>query len=96
MAWKDQLEKKKEKTRGGKHLFLAEPTKADNDTEEPPGSTGWTQKQQKALETALATYTKGCSDRWDRIAKAVPEKTKVWNKRSFISLDLMETLLFYF
>ncbi|EFX67443.1 hypothetical protein DAPPUDRAFT_261672 [Daphnia pulex] len=44
--------------------------------EQTPGSCGWTQKQQKSLETALACYTKGCSERWERIAKAVPDKTK--------------------
>ena len=76
------MEKKKEKTRGGKNnILLAEPTQAnygiEGMEEQTPGSCGWTQKQQKSLETALACYTKGCSERWERIAKAVPDKTKV-------------------
>ncbi|XP_057373662.1 dnaJ homolog subfamily C member 1-like [Daphnia carinata] len=77
----ERVEKKKEKTRGGKNnILLAEPTQAnygiEGAEEQVPGSSGWTQKQQKSLETALACYTKGCSERWERIAKAVPDKTK--------------------
>lgn len=37
----------------------------------------WSQDQQKCLEDALAKFPKGCTDRWDRIAEHVPEKTKV-------------------
>ncbi|XP_027784372.1 dnaJ homolog subfamily C member 1 [Marmota flaviventris] len=40
-------------------------------TEEP-----WTQNQQKLLEMALQQYPKGASDRWDKIAKCVPAKSK--------------------
>uniref|UniRef100_A0A8C3VZ28 DnaJ homolog subfamily C member 1 n=1 Tax=Catagonus wagneri TaxID=51154 RepID=A0A8C3VZ28_9CETA len=40
-------------------------------TEEP-----WTQNQQKLLELALQQYPKGSSERWDKIAKCVPSKTK--------------------
>nr|CAG4649602.1 EOG090X0BHG [Scapholeberis mucronata] len=76
----ERVEKKKEKTRGGKNnILLAEPTQANygiEGEEQAPGSGGWTQKQQKSLETALACYTKGCAERWERIAKAVPGKTK--------------------
>ncbi|XP_020021181.2 dnaJ homolog subfamily C member 1 isoform X3 [Castor canadensis] len=36
----------------------------------------WTQNQQKLLELALQQYPKGASDRWDRIAKCVPSKSK--------------------
>ncbi|XP_037089934.1 dnaJ homolog subfamily C member 1-like [Pollicipes pollicipes] len=36
----------------------------------------WSQQQQRALETALAQYPKGSAERWERIAKAVPDKTK--------------------
>nr|CAG4647319.1 EOG090X0BHG [Megafenestra aurita] len=75
-----RVEKKKEKTRGGKNnILMAEPTQANygiEAEEQPLGSAGWTQKQQKSLETALACYTKGCAERWERIAKAVPGKTK--------------------
>lgn len=37
----------------------------------------WTQTQQKLLELALQQYPKGASDRWDKIAKCVPSKSKV-------------------
>ncbi|XP_070288852.1 dnaJ homolog subfamily C member 1 [Myotis yumanensis] len=36
----------------------------------------WTQNQQKLLELALQQYPKGSSDRWDKIAKCVPSKSK--------------------
>lgn len=39
----------------------------------------WTQSQQKLLELALQQYPKGASDRWDKIAKCVPSKSKVRN-----------------
>jgi DnaJ family protein C protein 1 len=73
------VEKKKEKTRGGKALKGLETIRDnENSAEEPAdGSIGWNQKQQKALETALAQYPKGSLERWERIAKVVPDKTKV-------------------
>nr|CAG4650407.1 EOG090X0BHG [Sida crystallina] len=78
----DRVEKKKEKTRGGRALKglesirdVSEMTGTQGE-ELPSGSTGWSQKQQKALEVALAAYPKGSLERWERIAKAVPEKTK--------------------
>ncbi|XP_012499597.1 PREDICTED: dnaJ homolog subfamily C member 1-like [Propithecus coquereli] len=36
----------------------------------------WTQGQQKLLELALQQYPKGSSDRWDKIARCVPSKSK--------------------
>lgn len=46
----------------------------------------WSQVQQKALEAALTKYPKGgSSDRWDKIAKCVPGKSKV--RCMFIKLD---------
>ncbi|KAM5338174.1 dnaJ homolog subfamily C member 1 isoform 3-T3 [Glossophaga mutica] len=36
----------------------------------------WTQNQQKLLELALQQYPKGSSERWDKIAKCVPSKSK--------------------
>ncbi|XP_054551112.1 dnaJ homolog subfamily C member 1 isoform X2 [Talpa occidentalis] len=36
----------------------------------------WTQSQQKLLELALQQHPKGSSDRWDKIAKCVPSKSK--------------------
>ncbi|XP_053625209.1 dnaJ homolog subfamily C member 1 [Plodia interpunctella] len=45
-------------------------------TEEVPAG-NWSQSQQKALETALAKHPKGgAGDRWQKIAAAVPGKTK--------------------
>lgn len=42
-----------------------------------PADEPWTQNQQKLLESALQQYPKGCSDRWDKIARCVPSKSKV-------------------
>ncbi|XP_066998203.2 uncharacterized protein F54F2.9 isoform X2 [Anabrus simplex] len=54
----------KVKTRGGKHV------------DENVGS-NWTQMQQEALEASLIKYPKsGTLDRWEKIAKCVPGKTK--------------------
>ncbi|CAJ0958075.1 unnamed protein product [Ranitomeya imitator] len=36
----------------------------------------WTQTQQKLLELALQQYPKGTAERWDKIAKCVPGKSK--------------------
>uniref|UniRef100_A0A8C3G5N0 DnaJ homolog subfamily C member 1 n=1 Tax=Cyclopterus lumpus TaxID=8103 RepID=A0A8C3G5N0_CYCLU len=38
--------------------------------------TVWTQNQQKQLELALQQFPRGTAERWDRIAKVVPGKTK--------------------
>ncbi|XP_034744347.1 dnaJ homolog subfamily C member 1 isoform X2 [Etheostoma cragini] len=44
---------------------------------EPPESPAvWTQNQQKLLELALQQFPRGTGERWDRIAKTVPGKTK--------------------
>lgn len=53
----------------------------------------WTQNQQKLLELALQQFPKGTAERWDRIAKVVPGKTKVrlsdWSRsRSMVKLNL--------
>ncbi len=39
---------------------------------------GWSQYQQKQLEWALSHYTKNMDDRWDKVALAVPGKSKVF------------------
>uniref|UniRef100_A0A3B4E0N6 DnaJ homolog subfamily C member 1 n=1 Tax=Pygocentrus nattereri TaxID=42514 RepID=A0A3B4E0N6_PYGNA len=36
----------------------------------------WTQNQQRLLELALQQYPRGTAERWDRIAKVVPGKSK--------------------
>lgn len=41
----------------------------------------WTQNQQKLLELALQQYPRGTTERWDRIAKVVPGKSKVGHTR---------------
>lgn len=44
----------------------------------PSSEAEWNQVQQKALEAALTKYPKGGNaDRWDKIAKCVPGKSKV-------------------
>ncbi|KAM3850309.1 dnaJ homolog subfamily C member 1 [Diretmus argenteus] len=45
---------------------------------EKPGSSDsiWTQNQQKLLELALQQFPRGTAERWDRIAKVVPGKSK--------------------
>ncbi|XP_063232740.1 LOW QUALITY PROTEIN: dnaJ homolog subfamily C member 1-like [Bacillus rossius redtenbacheri] len=61
-------EPRKVKTKGGK-LGVAGAA-ADEDA-------GWTQQQQKALEAALVRFPKGGAlDRWEKIAKCVPGKTR--------------------
>lgn len=55
----------------------------------------WTQSQQKLLELALQQYPKGASDRWDKIAKCVPSKSKVGNKGlpSEVAVPMLALLL---
>lgn len=40
-------------------------------------SSSWSQYQQKQLEWVLVQYPKFAKERWENIAKAVPEKSKV-------------------
>ncbi|XP_022080149.1 dnaJ homolog subfamily C member 1-like [Acanthaster planci] len=40
------------------------------------GAGSWSQRQQKILEKALTVYGKGVAERWEKIAEAVPGKTK--------------------
>ncbi|KJH49069.1 Myb-like DNA-binding domain protein [Dictyocaulus viviparus] len=42
----------------------------------PICTTEWSQVEQKQLEDALQRYPKGCESRWDKIAAAIPTKTK--------------------
>uniref|UniRef100_A0A8C9UXR0 DnaJ (Hsp40) homolog, subfamily C, member 1 n=1 Tax=Scleropages formosus TaxID=113540 RepID=A0A8C9UXR0_SCLFO len=43
----------------------------------PSADEVWTQNQQKLLELALQQYPRGTAERWDKIAKVVPGKSKV-------------------
>lgn len=67
---------KKQKTRGGKIKSSLATNDAVNATESSNVS-AWSQLQQKALEAALTKFSKGPADRWEKIAKCVPDKTKV-------------------
>lgn len=49
-------------------------------TREKGESTAWTQNQQKLLELALQQFPRGTAERWDRIAKVVPGRTKVMTR----------------
>ncbi|KAF6720401.1 DnaJ-like protein subfamily C member 1 [Oryzias melastigma] len=46
------------------------------DNMEKSHASAWTQNQQKLLELALQQFPRGTAERWDRIAKVVPGKTK--------------------
>ncbi|XP_056913264.1 dnaJ homolog subfamily C member 1 [Takifugu flavidus] len=46
------------------------------ESREKAESAVWTQNQQKLLELALQQFPRGTAERWDRIAKVVPGKTK--------------------
>nr|CAG4644221.1 EOG090X0BHG [Lepidurus arcticus] len=64
--------KKKEKTKGGKLGSSI----TDQNGAQSSADSQWTQKQQKALEAALAQYPKGSLERWERISKCVLGKSK--------------------
>ncbi|KAM7379933.1 hypothetical protein PAMP_005429 [Pampus punctatissimus] len=53
-----------------------DPAVLEEEEAETQGSTTWTQNQQKLLELALQQFPRGTGERWDRIAKVVPGKTK--------------------
>lgn len=60
-----------------------DPATADEEerAEPQPEPTVWTQSQQKLLELALQQFPRGTAERWDRIAKVVPGKSKVRQRR---------------
>ncbi|XP_013888183.1 dnaJ homolog subfamily C member 1 [Austrofundulus limnaeus] len=70
-----------EKVRGRRQRDF-DPTAVDEEEAEPqetkdkPVLAVWTQNQQKLLELALQQFPRGTAERWDRIAKVVPGKTK--------------------
>ncbi|KAB5535471.1 hypothetical protein PHYPO_G00118020 [Pangasianodon hypophthalmus] len=74
----------KEKMKGRRQRDF-DPTAVDEDSEEEkkqpkekPSTADdvWTQNQQRLLELALQQYPRGTAERWDRIAKVVPGKSK--------------------
>lgn len=69
----------KEKARGRRQRDFEEvvaPQAESSDEEEEPREQLWTQGQQRLLELALQQYPRGAADRWDRIARCVPAKSK--------------------
>lgn len=75
----------REKAKGRRQRDF-DPTAVDEDSEEEkkqpkekPSAADevWTQNQQRLLELALQQYPRGTAERWDKIAKVVPGKTKV-------------------
>lgn len=72
-----------EKARGRRQRDFEEEAAAraewsEEDEDEAAARRGgqWTQGQQRLLELALQQYPRGAADRWDRIARCVPAKTK--------------------
>lgn len=70
-----------------------DPTATEDERMEPqervePQGTIWTQNQQKLLELALQQFPRGTSERWDRIAKVVPGKTKVFIHDNYLTLQM--------
>jgi DnaJ family protein C protein 1 len=56
----------------------SKPAKVKTRTTATSAETEWSQMQQKALEVALTKYPKGANaDRWEKVAKCVPGKSKV-------------------
>ncbi|XP_068197665.1 dnaJ homolog subfamily C member 1 [Antennarius striatus] len=55
-----------------------DPSEAEEEAEPQERVDGaiWTQNQQKLLELALQQFPRGTAERWDRIAKVVPGKSK--------------------
>lgn len=73
-------EPKKIKTRATENLESSE-------------SSSWTQIQQKTLENALVKFPKGSTEnRWEKISKCVPNKTKVNKKNYYCVLLFMDEL----
>uniref|UniRef100_A0A2K6NHQ8 DnaJ homolog subfamily C member 1 n=1 Tax=Rhinopithecus roxellana TaxID=61622 RepID=A0A2K6NHQ8_RHIRO len=71
----------KSRARRQKDFDVAEPNESsDEETQKKERARAaeepWTQNQQKLLELALQQYPKGSSDRWDKIARCVPSKSK--------------------
>ncbi|XP_012780521.1 dnaJ homolog subfamily C member 1 [Maylandia zebra] len=64
------------KVRGRRQRDFDPATVDEEDAEPQAEPTVWTQNQQKLLELALQQFPRGTPERWDRIAKVVPGKSK--------------------
>ena len=75
----EEEEKVEEKQQQQQQHKKDKPEKREEAQQEPEEQkeSVWTQNQQKLLETALQQIPRGAAERWDRIAKMVPGKTKV-------------------
>ncbi|KAI1902220.1 hypothetical protein AGOR_G00042470 [Albula goreensis] len=51
-------------------------SQSQSQAQAPAAEDVWTQNQQRLLELALQQYPRGTTERWDKIAKVVPGKTK--------------------
>ncbi|KAJ8272865.1 hypothetical protein GJAV_G00094340 [Gymnothorax javanicus] len=80
----EEREREKEKSKGRRQRDF-DPTAVEDDSgdERKPGRDRpqpseeiWTQNQQRLLELALQQFPRGTAERWDRIAKVVPGKSK--------------------
>lgn len=72
------------KVRGRRQRDFDPATVDEEDAEPQAEPTVWTQNQQKLLELALQQFPRGTPERWDRIAKVVPGKSKVrWGRANF-------------
>ncbi|XP_010893668.2 dnaJ homolog subfamily C member 1 [Esox lucius] len=67
------VEDDSEEERGSSAAFVPQPLREKATT---VAEDVWTQNQQKLLEQALQQYPRGTTERWDRIAKMVPGKSK--------------------
>ncbi|XP_004859993.1 dnaJ homolog subfamily C member 1 [Heterocephalus glaber] len=70
-----------EKARGRRQRDFEEAARAESSEDDEDGEAArragpWTQAQQRLLELALQQYPRGAADRWDRIARCVPDKSK--------------------
>lgn len=69
-------------------------TKGDKTDLSAGSDEAWNPVQQKALEKALKQFPKGTDQRWDKIARAVPDKTKVRMTMVMIVTVMMMIVLF--
>jgi len=59
--------------------MIMQPAPSSSNATTTAAKVTWTQLQQKQLESALNQVPKSATDRWDRIAELVSDKTKVFD-----------------